>query len=69
MVSVIVHDTKIDQMETAILVIGIFENERDFFASKSLDSTIVAAIIELIEKNEFKSYIGSNMIFHMMGKG
>lgn len=69
MVSVIVHDTKIDQMETAILVIGIFENERDFFASKILDSTIVAAIIELIEKNEFKSDIGSNMIFHMMGKG
>jgi len=68
-VSVIVHDTKIDQMETAILVVGIFENERDFIASKSLDSTIVAAIIELIEKNEFKSYIGSNMIFHMMGKG
>jgi len=68
-VSVIVHDTKIDQMETAILVIGIFENERDFFASKSLDSTIFAAIIELIEKNEFKSDIGSNMIFHMIGKG
>ena len=69
MVSVIVQDTKMDQMQTAFLVIGIFENERDFFASKRLDSTIFAAITELIENNEFKRDIGSNMIFHMMGKG
>jgi len=69
MVSVIIRDTEIDQMQTAILVIGIFENERDFFASKRLDSTIFAAIIDLIENNEFKRDIGSNMIFHMMGKG
>ena len=68
MVSVIVQDTRMDQMQTAFLVIGIFENERDFFASKRLDSTIFAAITELIENNEFKRDIGSNMIFHMMGK-
>lgn len=69
MVSVIVQDTNIDQMQTAILVIGLFENERDFFSSRRLDSTIFAAITELIENNEFKRDIGSTMIFHMMGKG
>ncbi|PWU80906.1 MAG: leucyl aminopeptidase [Candidatus Nitrosopolaris wilkensis] len=69
MVSVIVQEAKIDQMQTALLVIGIFENERDFFKSKGLNSTITAAIIELIENKEFKRSFGSNIIFHMMGKG
>jgi leucyl aminopeptidase len=69
MVGVIVQEAKIDQMQTALLVIGIFENERDFFKSKGLNSTITAAIIELIENKEFKRSFGSNIIFHMMGKG
>ena len=45
MVGVIVQEAKIDQMQTALLVIGIFENERDFSKSKGLNSTITAAII------------------------
>jgi len=69
MVGVIVQEAKIDQMQTALLVIGIFENERDFSKSKGLNSTITAAIIELIENKEFKRSFGSNIIFHMMGKG
>ena len=56
-------------MQTALLVIGIFENESDFFTSKELNSTITSAIIELIENKEFKRSFGSNIIFHMMGKG
>jgi len=69
MVGVIVQEAKIDQMQTALLVIGIFENERDFSKSKGLNSTITAAIIELIVNKEFKRSFGSNIIFHMMGKG
>jgi leucyl aminopeptidase len=69
MVGVIVQEAKIDQMQTALLVIGVFENERDFSNSKGLNSTITAAIIELIENKEFKRSFGSNIIFHMMGKG
>lgn len=69
MVGVIVQEAKIDQMQTALLVIGVFENERDFSKSKGLNSTITAAIIELIENKEFKRSFGSNIIFHMMGKG
>ena len=69
MVGVIVQEAKIDQMQTALLVIGVFENERDFSKAKGLNSTITAAIIELIENKEFKRSFGSNIIFHMMGKG
>lgn len=69
MVGVIVQEAKIDQMQTALLVIGVFENEHDFSKSKGLNSTITAAIIELIENKEFKRSFGSNIIFHMMGKG
>ncbi|MDQ6668610.1 MAG: leucyl aminopeptidase [Thermoproteota archaeon] len=69
MVGVLVQEAKIDQMQTALLVIGIFENECDFFKSKGLNSTITAAIIELIENKGFKRSFGSNIIFHMMGKG
>ena len=50
MVGITVQEAKIDQMQTPLLVIGIFENEHDFFASKELDSTISSAIIELHRK-------------------
>ncbi|MGC2685053.1 MAG: leucyl aminopeptidase [Candidatus Nitrosopolaris sp.] len=69
MVGITVQDAKVDQMQTALLVIGIFENEIDFFASKELDSTISSAIIDLIENKEFKRSFGSTLILHMMGRG
>ena len=69
MVSITVQDAKFDQLETALLVVGIFENESDFFTSNELDSTISSTIIELIENKEFKSSLGSTLILHMMGKG
>jgi len=69
MVSITVQDAKFDQLETALLVVGIFENESDFFTSNDLDSTISSTIIELIENKEFKSSLGSTLILHMMGKG
>jgi leucyl aminopeptidase len=68
MVGIRVQETKIDQVKTALLVIGIFKNERDFFASRELDSTISRAIIELIENKEFQSF-GSTLILHLMGRG
>jgi leucyl aminopeptidase len=69
MVGITVQEAKIDQMQTPLLVIGIFENEHDFFASKELDSTISSAIIELIENKEFKRSFGTNLILHLMGRG
>ncbi|MGC2575627.1 MAG: leucyl aminopeptidase [Candidatus Nitrosopolaris sp.] len=69
MVSITVQDAKFDQLETAFLVVGIFENENDFFAADDLDSTISSAIIELIENKEFKGSAGSTLVLHMMGRG
>ncbi|HXX95727.1 MAG TPA: leucyl aminopeptidase [Candidatus Bathyarchaeia archaeon] len=69
MVSITVQDAKFDQLETALLVVGIFENENDFFASNDLDSTISSAITELIQNKEFKRTFGSTLVLHMMGRG
>ncbi|HET7148355.1 MAG TPA: leucyl aminopeptidase [Candidatus Nitrosopolaris sp.] len=69
MVSVIVQEANIDQMRTALVVIGIFENERDFFKSEGMNPTISDAILEFIQNKEFKRSLGFNIIFHMMGKG
>jgi leucyl aminopeptidase len=69
MVSITVQDAKFDQLETALLVIGIFENENDFFASNDLDYTISSAIIGLIENKEFKRSFGSTLVLHLMGRG
>jgi leucyl aminopeptidase len=69
MVSITVQDAKFDQLETALLVVGIFENENDFSSSNDLDSTISSAIIELLENKEFKSSFGSTLILHLMGRG
>jgi leucyl aminopeptidase len=69
MVGITVQDAKFDKLETALLVVGIFENEIDFFASNDLDSTISSAIIGLIENKEFKRSFGSTLVLHMMGSG
>jgi leucyl aminopeptidase len=68
MVGITVQDAKPDQLETELLVVGIFENENDFFASNDLDSTISSEIIELIENKEFKRSFGSTLILHLMGR-
>ncbi|HYA84352.1 MAG TPA: aminopeptidase, partial [Candidatus Bathyarchaeia archaeon] len=69
MVGITVQDAKFNQLETALLVVGIFENENDFFASNDLDSTISSAITELIQNKEFKRTFGSTLVLHMMGRG
>ncbi len=69
MVGITVQDARFDQLETALLVVGIFENENDFFASNDLDSTISSAIMGLIENKEFKRSFGSTLVLHMMGRG
>jgi leucyl aminopeptidase len=69
MVGITVLNARFDQLETALLVVGIFENENDFFASNDLDPTISSAIIGLIENKEFKRSFGSILVLHMMGRG
>lgn len=69
MVGITVRDAKIEQMQTSLLVIGIFENGLDFFGSKELDLTLISAIVELIENKEFKRSFGSSITLHTIGRG
>ena len=53
MVQVKVEGAKIDQKQTQLLVIGVFEGDQDFPHSKEIDSTFYSSIREMLEKKEF----------------
>lgn len=69
MVQVKIERAKIDQKQTSLLVIGIFENEHDFPQSKELDPTVFASIKETLENKEFSGTFGSSIIVYTLGKG
>lgn len=60
MVQVKVEKAKIDQKQTSLLVIGVFENEHDFSQSKELDPLVFASIKETLENKEFRGTFGSS---------
>ena len=59
----------LDKIQTAALVIGVFENGANILESKFIDETVKAAIIDVVRNNEFKGNFGSHMMFRLMGKG
>ena len=69
MVQVKVEKAKIDQKQTPLLVIGIFEGEQDFPHSKELDSAIFSSIRETLENKEFRGTFGSSIVVYTLGKG
>src|SRR5918911_2612831 len=69
MVQVKIEKAKIDQKQTSLLVIGIFENEQDFSQSKDLDTSVLASIKETLANKEFRGTLGSSMIVYALGKG
>ena len=69
MVQVKVEKAKIDQKQTPLLVIGVFEGEQDFPHSKELDSAVYSSIIETLENKEFRGKFGSSIIVYTLGKG
>src|SRR5919108_3474383 len=69
MVQVKVEKAKIDQKQTPLLVIGIFEGEQDFQHSKELDSTVFTSIKETLENKEFRGTLGSSILVYTLGKG
>jgi leucyl aminopeptidase len=68
-VQVKVEKAKIDQKQTPLLVIGIFEGEQDFPHSKELDSAIFSSIRETLENKEFRGIFGSSIVVYTLGKG
>ncbi|HEX2557357.1 MAG TPA: M17 family peptidase N-terminal domain-containing protein, partial [Nitrososphaera sp.] len=69
MVQVKIEKTKIDQKQTSLLVIGVFENEQDFSQSKELDPAVFASIKETLENKEFRGTSGSSILVYTLGKG
>lgn len=69
MVQVKVEKAKIDQKQTSLLVIGVFEGEHDFSQSKELDPSVFASIKESFENKEFRGTLGSSIIVYTLDRG
>ncbi|MEW6603937.1 MAG: leucyl aminopeptidase [Thermoproteota archaeon] len=69
MVQVKVEKAKIDQKQTSLLVIGVFEGEQDFSQSKELDPAVLASIKETLDSKEFRGTFGSSILVYTLGKG
>jgi leucyl aminopeptidase len=69
MVQVKVEKAKIDQKQTPLLVIGVFEGEQDFSQSKELDPSVFASIKETLENKEFRGTSGSTILVYTHGRG
>lgn len=69
MVQVKVEKAKIDQKQTSLLVVGVFEGEQDFAQSKELDPAVLASIKETLGNKEFRGNFGSSILVYTLGKG
>jgi len=69
MVQIKLEKAKIDQKQTLLLVVGVFEGEQDFPQSKELDPSVFASIKETLENKEFRGTAGSSILVYTHGKG
>jgi leucyl aminopeptidase len=69
MIQIKVEQARIDQKQTALLVIGVYENESDFNYSNSLDSSLSNTILEILSNKEFIPVLGARLIIPTMNKG
>jgi leucyl aminopeptidase len=68
-VQVKVEKARMDQKQTSLLVIGVFEGDQDFPHSKDLDSSVSSSIRETLENKEFRGTFGSSTVVYTLGKG
>jgi leucyl aminopeptidase len=68
-VQVKVEKARIDQKQTSLLVIGVFEGDQDFPHSKDLDSLVSSSIRETLENKEFRGTFGSSIVVYTLGRG
>lgn len=69
MVQVKIEKARIDQKQTQLLVIGLFEGELNFSQSKELDPAVFDSIKETLENKEFRGTFGSWVLVYTLGKG
>jgi len=68
-VQVKVEKARIDQKQTSLLVIGVFEGDQDFPHSKDLDPSVSSSIRETLENKEFRGIFGSSIVVYTLSKG
>ena len=69
MVEIKVENTRIDQKQTPLLVIGIYENENDFSYSDGIDPILYYTIKQMISNKEFKANLDTSLVLPTMDKG
>ena len=69
MVQIKVEQATIDQNQTPLLVVGLYENDNDHLNSKELDPILYNTIKEIISNKEFKPVVGAGLIIPTMDKG
>src|SRR5919112_4094140 len=68
MVQIKVEKARIDQKQTPLLVIGVYENENDFSYLSGINSALYSTIQEMISNKEFNANLGTSLVLSTMGK-
>src|ERR687890_1086898 len=68
MVQIKVEKARIDQKQTPLLVIGVYENENDFSYLSGINSALYSTIQEMISNKEFNANVGTSLVLSTMGK-
>ena len=69
MVQIIVEKARIDQKQTPLLVVGVYENENDFLYSNGIESILYHIIKQILSNKEFKANLGTSLVLPTMDKG
>jgi leucyl aminopeptidase len=68
MVQIKVEKARIDQKQTPLLVIGVYENQNDFSYLSGINSALYSTIKEMILNKEFNANLGTSIVLSTMDK-
>ena len=68
MVKIKVEKTTIDQKQTPLLVIGVYENENDFSYLNGINLALRSTIKEMISNKEFNAKLGTTLVLPTIDK-
>ena len=68
MVQIKVEKARIDQKQTPLLVIGVYENQNDFSYLSGINSALYSTIKEMILNKEFNANLGTTLVLSTMDK-
>ena len=68
MVQIKVEKARIDQKQTPLLVIGVYENQNDFSYLSGINSALYSTIKEMILNKEFNANLGTSLVLSTLDK-